>query len=136
MNAPEMIPVKRMEDLYTNYVGVSEQSQCQYWYVEWPRSISDKTGISAVLFTFEPDGRFRGSHAIHVAECSDTSTDVVSLLASLGQTVPCDIAIRPFSIVLNDVQFGLFLSDDTTIATLEPGSLLMFSSPWDGEYWT
>jgi len=48
----------------------------------------------------------------------------------------CDITVKPFSIMIDEIQFGLVYREGTESIGLEPGPTITFMEPWDGEYYT
>ena len=71
----------------------------------------------------------------------DASQDEIQIekngfLSELEQYQLCDIRVHPFEVKIDGVTFGLLYSEETQSVNLEPGPLITFMAPWDGEYYT
>jgi hypothetical protein len=109
----------------------------------------------AVLHRFDSDGnhvstvaRSGGTTALGAREASDRAVGLLAeMLASLGESYPCDIQVKPFGVEIDGYFYGLRYCredaddpDDPGAASesvlLEPNGI-MFHPPWDsGEYST
>lgn len=93
-------------------------------------------------YLFKLNGDFLGAeHAkINCRSGNDylrlVEQEKIKFLDSLGPYEFCDIAVKPFSITIDEIQFGLIYSDETGSINLEPGPTITFMEPWDGEYYT
>jgi hypothetical protein len=58
------------------------------------------------------------------------------MVNELGEVEFRDIAIKPFKTVIDGVEFGLIPNEETQSIELQPSSTIVFSEPWNGEYFT
>lgn len=105
--------------------------------------------LYVVLHTFDADGTHRdtevwcaGTYAeqqIHPHGATSVQARAEAHLAKLLDALPgrtyADIAVRPFQLTVEDVQFGLTAEEDEgeAWAELQPDRLA-FGEPWDGSY--
>jgi len=57
-------------------------------------------------------------------------------MGRLGQHEFTDICVAPFEVRFDGHSFGLVPDAAHSTITLEPGSMITFTEPWDGEYYT
>jgi len=135
-----------MEDLQTALVGRCETGQ---FFVtetlpiagESYSKLPKKDRLYVVRYLFKVNGEFFSAEHAKI-NCS--GRDYLRLveekksefLASLGPYEFSDIAVKPFSITIDEIQFGLVYSEGTESISLEPGPTITFMEPWDGEYYT
>ena len=102
----------------------------------------EKDRLYVVQYLFKLNGEFLSAE--HAKINCRSGRDYLRLveekksefLAGLGGYEFCDIAVKPFSITIDGIQFGLVYSEGTESITLEPGPTITFMEPWDGEYYT
>ena len=139
--------IKRMEDLQTALIGRCETGQ---FFVtetfpiagESDSKLPEKHRLYVVQYLFKLNGEFLGAE--HAKINCDFGHDYSRLveekkskfLEGLGPCEFCDIAVKPFSIMIDEIQFGLVYSEGTGSINLEPGPTITFMEPWDGEYYT
>lgn len=58
------------------------------------------------------------------------------LMTQLGQYELRDICVAPFEVRFAGHSFGLIPDLEHSAITLEPGCMITFREPWDGEYCT
>ena len=147
MPAPEILLIKRMEDLQTGLIGRFETGQ---FFVtetlpivgELDSKLPEKHQLYVVRYLFRLNGEFLSAEHAKINCCSgrDHLCLVVEkkseFLDGLGPYEFCDIAVKPFSIMIDEIQFGLVYSEWTGSISLEPGPTMIFMEPWDGEYYT
>lgn len=143
MAIPDIIPIRRMADLHTEYVGRCADGT-QFFlneaFVHLDSPAEDRHEY-LVLYLFDADGEFVKHtfwHGGTTAECDRSELEAKrdELLAELGDVTLCDIAVRPFSVRIDDITFGLIPNVDDETVELEPSSQISFTEPWDGEYYT
>lgn len=163
MRVPEVIPIVREPDYRTDTIGRYDGGQFfasvtyafrdGYRHDDW--DWKDHKLVFAVLHRFDDDGRHTGSDIW----CAGTLSDELRLkgsseaplaqaearMAALLDGLPgrqfCDIAIRPFQVVVDDVIFGLVLethAEDSPDGAPDWAELypnrLGFGEPWEGYY--
>jgi len=136
-----------MEDLQTALIGRCETGQ---FFVtetlpiacELDSKPQEKGRLYVVRYLFKLSGEFLSAE--HARINCHSGRDYMHLveekrrefLDSLGPIEFCDIAVKPFSITIDEIQFGLVYSKGTESISLEPGPTITFMEPWDGEYYT
>jgi formate hydrogenlyase regulatory protein HycA len=143
---PKLIPIKRMQDYHTHYLGKIDDGRLffgseTFAYTETnfkTRNLEDRIDF-AVLYLFDKKGDFQ--EAIYFMATSQTEKNLLSikldeLVNSLGKIKFCDIKVKPFETIIEGIKFGLIIDGETESIDLEPSSTISFSEPWDGEYYT
>ena len=152
MSIPDRIPIERVPDYYTHYVGRSADGRQFMAFIvatlpkpsppDWERH----KRWYAVLHTFDREGHHLNTEARFVGLTSDGEADVCErarglrkeLLASLGKRRYCDVSIRLFSVRVDGHLFGLEETTDEErgeSVTLWPNDFF-FTPPWNGNYST
>jgi hypothetical protein len=136
-----------MEDLHTALIGRCGAGQ--FFVTETlpiagksDSKLAEKGLLYVVRYLFRLSGEFLSAEYAKIKCCS--GCDYLRLveeqkskyLDSLGSFEFCDIAVEPFSITIDEMQFGLVYSEGTGSISLEPGPTITFMEPWDGEYYT
>ena len=157
MPVPEELPIRWMDDLHTAFVGrCSNGNQFfinDFWRDPSPshESIPDlnheayfsRRHAYLVLYIFNKNGDlidhlFWDGGPGH--NCSQDQIDQqrLMMLATLGKYRFSDILVKPFSILINGIAFGLIRDTDPEYEAvhLQPGSQITFEKPWDGEFYT
>jgi hypothetical protein len=145
MPAPELLLIKRMEDLQTALIGRCETGQ--FFVTETlpivgksDSKLPERDRLYVVRYLFKLDGEFLNAEHAKINCCSGrdylrpVEEKKSEFLDSLGPYEFCDIAVKPFSITIDEIQFGLVYSEGTESISLEPGPTITFMEPWDGEY--
>jgi len=149
MPAPELLLIKRMEDLQTELIGRCESGQFlivdSFPVAADPDSAfpgSGRSYIYVMRYLFTPDGVFFQAEHMKIEylpdrECSHLVEEKKrEFLNDLGLHTFCDITVKLFAITVDGVKFGLLYSEETESINLEPGPIITFMEPWDGEYYT
>ena len=150
---PEMIPIN-LDGSYMRWIGkTADGSQ----FLISNAFIQDGSGSAAgrryftTFYLFDADGTLKRSQIDEVGEGSDKGTALAALervktireqhLASLGRVKYGNISVRPFQLLHDRVAFGLIASEQPTKAgrrswqvSLQPGSIVTFRPPWNGDY--
>lgn len=150
MHFPEKIPIERIEDYHTHYLGKAEQA-LQFWgYVTFlwkvlPKDFDgdwkDNRHEYAVLHLFDTEGNYletRHWHGGTTNQVADSTLDskLKNMISELGEVVYCDIEVKLFQIEMDGEVFGLVPEDQYGFIELQPNSTIAFSAPWDGSYST
>jgi len=136
-----------MEDLQTALIGRCEIGQ---FFItesfpiagESDSKMPEKDRLYVVRYLFKLNGEFLSAEHAKINCCSGrdylrlVEEKKIEFLNGLGPYEFCDIAVKPFSITIDEVQFGLVYSNGTGSISLEPGPTITFMEPWDGEYYT
>ncbi len=136
-----------MEDLQTALIGLCEIGQ---FFItesfpiagESDSKMPEKDRLYVVRYLFKLNGEFLSAEHAKINCCSGrdylrlVEEKKIEFLNGLGPYEFCDIAVKPFSITIDEVQFGLVYSNGTGSISLEPGPTITFMEPWDGEYYT
>ena len=99
----------------------------------------DESDLYVVRYLFRTSGEF--INAKHAKLSSNTSEDEIQVEkdAFLRELEPYqlgDIRVHPFEASIDGITFGLLYSEEAQSVNLEPGPLITFTAPWDGEYFT
>jgi hypothetical protein len=151
MTFPEKLPIARMEDLYTDYLGKTADGKLFWGYETFAYSpqyaqIKDENKLQyrsdyAVLHLFDNDGNYQSSKSFTsgkgVLQEGGILTDKLEeWVSELGEVTYCDIEIKLFQTIIDGLTFGLIPNIEFNMIDLQPGSLISFQEPWDGEYYT
>ncbi|GAA4841709.1 hypothetical protein [Algivirga pacifica] len=149
MKFPKKIPIERLEDYHTHYIGTYEDGK-QFWgyetFVITKRDISPYENWQqyrreyAVLYLFDSEGNFQEVKHEFAGTTDalkfDTDIKIEQLVSSLKGVEYHDIEIKPFEVEINGYKFGLIPNHESEMIELQPSSTIAFSEPWDGAYWT
>jgi hypothetical protein len=145
MPIPDVIPIRLMEDLHTEFVGRCADGT-QFFLNEafvfrgpFTENWAACRHEYLILYLFDGDGYYlehRYWYGGTTATCDQGAIDAKrqEMLAALGKFKYRDIAVRPFSIQIDSITFGLIPNIDDESVELEPSSQISFTEPWDGEY--
>ena len=151
LGAPARLPIARMEDLHTNYIGKVADGRLFLGYETMFNSRPNKglTGKEwdqqrvhyAVMHFFNANGDYLNSKSFCTRRNGQYSdVDGEELLekwtAELGDVELGDIEVRLFETVIDGFTFGLIPDLKNRFINLDPDALIAFSAPWDGEYYT
>lgn len=67
---------------------------------------------------------------------SNTELRLEEMVAALGLVKYKDIEIKLFQTEIDGIVFGLVADDKSGLINSQPGSLISFQEPWNGEYYT
>jgi len=137
MALPSKLLIRWMPDLQTSHVGRFNVSE-QYFLAQ--HAVHSEGGASptchyAALYCFDGAGRLTTHRIIGPIE-TVTDDTIRKLLAELGLYEFRDIVIAPFQVAFDGWVFGLLPDPERGTITLEPGGMITFMEPWDGEYYT
>jgi hypothetical protein len=141
--APELLPIKRQEDLHTDLIGQCDKGQfmiVETLPVPGPRETSDIPARRYIVqYLFRSSGELvRAKHIAISNDAPDESIGVEKerLLQECAPYTFGDIMVKPFAVEIDGMTFGLVYSEEMDAVNLEPRSLITFMAPWDGEYYT
>jgi formate hydrogenlyase regulatory protein HycA len=149
MNIPEKIPIKRIEDYHTHFVGYCDNNK-QFWgygtfvfdepYSEIDRSRWQEHRLEyIVLHTFDILGNHLSTKHLFVGTTAnrieDSDETILSeWLSKFAEVEFKDINVKPFQTVIDGYVFGLIPTLNSDGLELQPSSTIFFQEPWDGEY--
>ena len=151
MTLPEKLPIARMEDYHTHYLGKTVDGRLFWGYETFaysPPFAQTKDGNVwqyrsdyAVLHLFDAEGNYRSSKSFTggkgILPKGDILTDKLEeWVSELGGFTYCDIEIKLFQTIIDGFTFGLIPSSEFSMINLQPSSTISFQEPWDGEYYT
>jgi len=133
MPRPDLLPIKRMDDLHTDLIGCS--SEGQFMIIDY----SDGPDVYVVRYLFHMSGEL--NNVRHSTLGKDASQNEIQnrknvFLRELEPYQLCDIRVQLFEARIGGIAFGLVYFEETQSVNLEPGPLITFMAPWDGEYYT
>jgi hypothetical protein len=136
MSKPNILPINRMDDLHTDLIGCC--SEGQFMIIDYPDG-RDGNNVYVVRYLFHKSGDL--DNIRHSILGKDATQDEIQIEKDdfLGELEPyqlCDICVQPFEVRIDGITFGLLYSEETDSVNLEPGPLITFMAPWDGEYYT
>jgi len=134
MPIPEKLPIRWMPDLHTSHIGCFNGSH-QFFLAQ--HRVATAAGHADYLALYCFDGRGTlSSHTIRGPLERVTEESISGLMGELGQYEFTDICVAPFEVRFDGHSFGLVPDAAHCTITLEPGSMITFTEPWDGEYYT
>jgi hypothetical protein len=149
-NIPDTIPIKRIEDYHTHYVGITNDG-IQFWGYEtfcfskpfgeigqnedWPKFRKEYL----ILHLFDKKGNHLDTKYYFAGTTSeidnqDLTRKLNEMINELEEFQYSDIKVKPFKITIDGVDFGLIVNEEYETVDLEPSSTISFHEPWDGEY--
>ena len=134
MTLPEKFPIRWMPDLHTSNIGRFNGSN-QFFLAHHRIPSAADTADYLALYCFDSQGSL-ASHAIYGPFEQITNATIATVLSSLGPHEFTDICVAPFQFQFQGQVFGLVPDPSRGTITLEPGSMITFAAPWDGEYYT
>lgn len=143
---PERIPIMREEDYHTHYLGEIEDGRIFFGYeiFVFPNGFSGENWQEerleyAIVYLFDSDG----NHVETLHELAGKTSEIdmgksneilKGLFEPLGKLNFRNIEVKPFSTIIDGIEFGLIPDDETQSIELQPSSTIAFFEPWDGEY--
>ncbi len=148
MPIPEKIPIQRMEDYHTHYLGKTEDGRQFFGYETFvfadgviPKDWQKHRKEYVVLYIFDKNGNHLKTNHCYCGTTSeiDHSTKpqkLEEMVNELGKIEFIDIEVKPFQTIIDGIVFGLVpnIDEDHESVDLEPSSTISFHEPWDGEY--
>ncbi|MEP7375183.1 MAG: hypothetical protein ABI675_17420 [Chitinophagaceae bacterium] len=148
---PVRLPIKRMEDYHTHYLGETNDGRL-FWAYEtfvFPKPYSEIKDDDwknhrkeyAMLHTFDKKGNYLATKHWLAGSAADTGgqsldNKLEEMVKELGIIIYKDIKVKLFQTVIDGVTFGLIAGEENKTIELQPGSTISFQQPWDGEYYT
>lgn len=147
MNLPDKLPIARIEDYHTHYLGQTTDGT-MFWAYEtfvFTKLYEEIQGDDwrkfrkeyAVLHTFDKEGNYIRTKQWSNSDSFNpalTSTKLEEFVAELGQVEYKDIQVKLFQTKIDGVVFGLVPDEEIESIELQPSSTIAFHEPWDGEY--
>jgi len=151
MKLPDRLPIMRMEDYHTHYLGRSNNGILFWGYetfvFEKPYTESENGNWEkhrceyAIFHTFDSSGNYLTTKHLFggttdVCDYEKLENQIEEWIAELGSVEYCDIEVRLFQTVIDGFIFGLIPDEESESIILQPSSTISFQKPWDGEYYT
>lgn len=147
---PEVITIKREENYHTHYIGYTADGRQFFAYNTFHVAINEVSDPLAwnryrkeyvVLYLFDAEGNYLETKHWYAGTTDKIERGVISsklaeFISELGEITYSDIRVKPFSLVIDDITFGLIPDDLIESIELEPSSTISFHAPWNGEYET
>lgn len=146
MAIPSKIPIQRIEDYHTHFIGKTRDGKQFFGYETFvfangiPSSDWEKSRKEyAVLYIFDKEGNHLKTDHCFVGMTSDinhsiTRSKLEQMISELGDVEFTDIEVKPFQTIIDGIVFGLIPNEEYETVDLEPSSTISFHEPWDGEY--
>ena len=150
MDIPNKIPIERIEEYHTHYLGKFDKGN-QFWgyvtfnWIKPPYEIignwEDYRNEYAILHTFDKEGNYINTNLWLGGTTSQVSDKLLfskleEMVNKLGEIEFHDIEVKLFQTKIDGVIFGLIPNDDFGFVELQPNSTIAFGPPWDGSYST
>ena len=144
---PKRIPIMRMEEYHTHYLGKTNDGKLffgsetfankkPHWEVK-PELLSQNRIEFAILYLFDQKGKYL-EHKYWSTELDNerqnTNEKLEEMVAELGQVIFCDIEVETFEISIDGIKCGLIPDEKSESIDLYPSNTISFEEPWDGEY--
>lgn len=145
---PEKIPIQRMEDYHTHFVGKTEDGRQFFGYETFvhPQGMPvldrpKERKEYVVLYIFDKEGNHLMTNHWYAGTTSETDDVTMrqrleQMISELGKTEFADIEVKPFQTIIDGVIFGLVPDEEHETVNMEPSSTISFQQPWNGEYYT
>ncbi len=146
---PDKIPIARMEDYHTEYIGKCANGH-QFWVYQtfvYEKPVEERgSGKWAefrreyvIRYLFDAKGNFLDARYFYNGYASDLPNSageekIREFLAELEPYSFCDIEVFLFNVMLDGYEFGLMKNEEFDCIDLQPESVISFQEPWDGEY--
>lgn len=151
MTIPNKLPILRMEDYHTHYLGQAKDGRLFWGYLTFvftkPYSTIEQGDDwkkyrkeYALVHTFDQDGNYlvtkHRSALANETTSQKEEEQLEQMVDELGEVTFQDIEIKIFETKIDDIIFGLVIDEESEMINLQPGSMISFQEPWDGEYYT
>jgi hypothetical protein len=152
MDFPEKLPIERIEEYHTHYLGLCSENRL-FWGYEtffFPVGTMGREGWQnyrrdyVMLHLFDGQGNhleirseFLGTAAESNAQAS--SEKLEQWVDDLGEVQYSDIEVKLFQVTIDGIVFGLVPNtedEENPSIELEPSSTIALYEPWDGSYYT
>lgn len=151
MILPNKLPIARMEDYHTHYLGRGSEGKL-FWGYEtfvfektFPKIEKDNwkkyRREYAVFHTFDSDGNYLSTKyyfggTTDVCDIEKLENQIEKWVAEFEEIEYCDIEIKLFQTEIDGYIFGLIPNEKDKSIDLQPSSTISFQEPWNGEYYT
>ena len=151
MRLPTRLPIERIEDYHTHYLGRTAEGHL-FWGYETFVFIKPYSDIEqgddwrkwrkeyVVLHKFDSEGNYLSTRYCSslTSESSEQelSGELAKMVAELGDFEFHDIEIKLFQTKIDNITFGLIVDEVSGTINLQPSSTISFQEPWDGGYYT
>lgn len=152
MTIPDKLPIMRIEDYHTHYLGKIADGRLFWGYQtfvfdlryaemqqgdDWRKHRKEY----ALVHTFDKDGNYLTTKYWFAGFTNEVNQQqlegkVEELVRELGDIVFEDIELKIFQTQIDNIIFGLIVDEEAEMINLQPGSTISFQKPWDGEYYT
>jgi len=148
---PDKLPIMRMEDYHTHYLGrnsdgilfwgyetfVYEKPFAEIESYDWKKYRREY----AIFHTFDSNGNYLASKyffggTADICDEEELENKLEEWVAEFDDFEYCDIEIKPFQTTIDGFVFGLVPNEEYESIDLQPSSTISFQTPWDGEYYT
>ena len=144
---PKRIPIMRMEDYHTHFLGKTNDGRLFFGSetfadkkARWnlvPELQNQNRIDFAILYLFDKNGKFlefKYWSTLLENERQNTTEKLKELVDDLGQVTYCDIKIETFEIDIKGIKCGLIPNEESKTIDLYPSNTISFEEPWNGEY--
>jgi len=146
---PSKIPIKRIEEYHTHYLGKCNNERLFWGYSTFAfiKDFSEMQGQDlrlfrkeyAVVHLFKKDGRYLETKYWIAGLSIDLKGDetFIKLEEMVSELMPItygNIKVELFSTIIDGITFGLIPDKKYLTVDLEPGNSISFPAPWNGEY--
>jgi formate hydrogenlyase regulatory protein HycA len=150
MTFPEKIPIERMDDYQTEYMGQMADGRLFWVYTTFLYTIPYKEIVKrgedwkayrreyCILFLFDKNGDLMSSQfqSEPLSRASYLDTYLKEWVAALGPVEYMDIEVKLFQVMIDGHVFGLVPNEEGKCIELQPSNTIAFYEPWDGAYHT
>lgn len=147
---PEKIPIERMEEYHTHYLGKTADGQLFWGYVTFVYTVSQADMVGdwqdyrneyAILHLFDKNGNHKNTRHWLGGKTNQVTdiqlyTKLEEMVMELGEIEFGDIEVKLFTTVIDGTIFGLVPDEKSMFINLQPHATIAFSEPWDGSYFT
>jgi hypothetical protein len=146
MPIPDKIPIQRVRDDHTHFVGMTSDGRQFFGYetyvfpngvpsLDWKKHRREYV----VLYLFDKKGNHLETLHWFAGMASETSETLLrnklrQFVSELGKTEFKDISIKPFQTKIDGFVFGLVINPEEESVELEPSTTISFQEPWEGEF--
>ena len=151
MTIPDKLPIMRIEDYHTHYLGKCADGRLFWGYDtfvftkpfsdiktdDWEKYRKEYT----LLHTFDNNGNYLTTKYLFAGFTSDTKgrpldEELDAMVQELGDVNYQGIEIKLFQTVIDNITFGLIVDEESEMINLQPSSTISFHEPWNGDYST
>lgn len=147
---PEKILIERIEDYHTHYLGHNDKGKkfwaypTFFWSIPYKDIVGDWKDFRkeyTIMHIFDSDGTHLKTNywyagSTNQVKAHELYNKIEEMVKELGKVTFCDIEVKLFSTLIDDVEFGLIPNPEFKCIDLQPSSTIAFTEPWDGSYST